>query len=231
MTLFLYRQLSVRNEAKGDSVSVYELALPRQTCNAFRKGLEQLYKQKDPRDSLGYFQRAVSEAPGFYEARYHLGIALMQLGLAKEAEQELRNCVGMIGDDAFSKPYFALGSLLSSRGRFAEAEAILRRGMARDPSPWQGHYELARALLGLNRLDEADKSVTESITRRPDYAPAFLMRANIHIRKKDYPALIRDLDEFLRLEPAGPMSADARQTREKIQRMLTQSAASAPPAK
>lgn len=103
-----------------------------------------------------------------------------------------------------------------------------RRGLARDPSPWQGHYELARALLGLNRLDEADKSVTESINRKPDYAPAYLMRANIHIRKKDYSALIQDLDEFLRLNPAGSMSADARQTREKIQRMLTQSATSPP---
>jgi tetratricopeptide (TPR) repeat protein len=229
MTLFLQRPLLAKEDAKGGSVSVHELALPGKTRKTFRKGLEELYKEKNPGESVSYFQRTLSEAPGFYEAHYHLGIAAMQMGQVKEAERELRRCVELIGKDAFSKPYFALASLLSSRNEFVEAEAVAQQGIARDPSPWQGHYELARALLGINRLDEAEKSVMASIQRKSDYAPAFLMLANIHIRKKDYPALIRDLDEFLRLDPNGPMSASARQTREQIQKKLSENAAALPP--
>ena len=84
---------------------------------------------------------------------------------------------------------------------------------------------MARALLEMDRTDEAEKSINESIKRKRDYAPAYLLRANIYIRKRNYSALIRDLDQFLKLDPNGPLSADARETRDQVQRRLTASVA------
>jgi hypothetical protein len=44
--------------------------------------------------------------------------------------------------------------------------------------------------------------------------------ANIHIQRKDYPALVRDIDEYLRLSPSGPEADQARKTREHVQSIM-----------
>jgi hypothetical protein len=48
----------------------------------------------------------------------------------------------------------------------------------------------------------------------------YLLLANIHIQRKDYPALLRDLDDYLRLAPLGPEADQARKTRERVQAIV-----------
>jgi hypothetical protein len=59
-----------------------------------------------------------------------------------------------------------------------------------------------------------------AIKGNPSFAGAYLLLANIHLHKHDYPALKNDLDEYLRLDPNGPVSAQARQMREAVERDL-----------
>jgi hypothetical protein len=54
----------------------------------------------------------------------------------------------------------------------------------------------------------------------PDNPPVYLLLANIHIQRKDYAALLRDLDDYLRLAPFGPEADQARKTREHVQSLL-----------
>ena len=58
--------------------------------------------------------------------------------------------------------------------------------------------------MGLNRVETAQKIAEEARKRNPDYPLLHLLLANIHIRKRDYPALLGDLDTFLKLEPNAP---------------------------
>jgi hypothetical protein len=44
-----------------------------------------------------------------------------------------------------------------------------------------------------------------------------------HNRRKDYGAVVEDLDEYLKLDPASPTSAKARALRDSAQRALTES--------
>src|SRR5437879_9641646 len=83
-----------------------------------------------------------------------------------------------------------------------------------------GTAELARALMGLNRVETAQKIAEAARKRNPDYPLLHLLLANIHIPKRDYPALLGDLDTFLKLEPNGPTSDQVRQTRETVPRAL-----------
>ncbi len=228
VTLFL-RKPPLEREEKGFAVSSLELALPRKTRDEFRKGLEQLYKDKDAAGSIRYFERTIADAPGFYEAYYHLGIAAMQNERPGVAEHSLRKCVELVGDDTYSKPFSALASLLSSRNQFAEAEQWARKGIERDANPWQGHYELARALWGLQRIEDCEKSALEALKRKADFAPGYLLLANVHSRLKNYPALLADLNEYLRLDPSGPMSAEAGRMRDQVQKRLSQDTRSSSP--
>ncbi len=79
---------------------------------------------------------------------------------------------------------------------------------------------MARALTALKQTDEAEKSAQHSRDLMPDNPPVYLLLANIHIQKKDYPALMRDLDDYLRLSPIGPEADQARKTREHVQTLL-----------
>ena len=103
--------------------------------------------------------------------------------------------------------------------KFAEA-VLLRRGLDMDRNDWHGRYELARALLGLDRLDAAETSGQEACTRRSDFPAVHLLLAEVHQRKHDYPALLNDLDEYLKLEPDGPISTRARELRDELRRGL-----------
>jgi len=225
--VYLKKSAQVTPGESGTAVSVRELSLSPKARDALRKGIERLYERRDSQGSLTHFQRVLQQAPDYYEAHFHLGIAYADLQRHAEAEQEFQRSIESSGQK-YAEPHFALGSLFSNQKRFAEAEALIRRGLEISSDAWQGHYELGRALFGMNRVDEAEKCTNEVLQRHRNYAPVHLLRANIHIRKKNHPAVLIDLDEYLRLEPNGFFSVQARQTRERIQRQL-ESAKNVPP--
>ncbi len=215
----------------GDAVSVRELSLPRETRMTYRKGMDILYKKNDATSSLPLLQQVATVAPTFYEAYFHLGIAYNQLNRPQDAEEAFRKAI-TVSEEKFAQAFIALGSLLTTVQKAAEAEPVVRRGLALDATLWQGHYEIGRALVSLNRLDEAEQSLAEMVRMRSDYAPAYLLLANIHIRKKNQTALLGDLNEFLRLEPNGLQSAQARKMRDSIQLVMDNAKnAPAPPPK
>jgi Tfp pilus assembly protein PilF len=231
--LFLYLQRTATSTAPpppGHSISVRELTMPRKAKSALDKGIERLFQKKDPEGSLSHFRRALEEMPTYYEAYHYIGLAQMDMGRTAEAENSFRKAIEL-SESRFAEPHFALGSLLSGREKFSEAEGVVRRGLQLDAQSWQGYHQLARALFGLNRVEEAEKSIQAAIARRSEHAPLYLLSANIHIRLKQYPALLKDLDEYLKLDPNGPQSNQARQMRESVRRAMdrAQSQASPPP--
>lgn len=49
----------------------------------------------------------------------------------------------------------------------------------------------------LNRLPEAEESAQEALRWKSDFPEACLLLADIHRRQKNYPTLLRDLDEYI----------------------------------
>jgi tetratricopeptide (TPR) repeat protein len=224
--IFSLRKIRSEAEETGASVSVRELALPRHVRDTLRKATRALYEQRDYAASLKHLKKVQQEAPGFYEAEFLMGVAEMELGQTVSAEARFQRAIELSGRQ-FAEPFFALASLRTNALRFADAEQLARDGLAIDSEPWQGHYELARALLGLGKNDAARLSTEESLRRNNSYAPAYLLLSNICIRLKDYPSLVRALDEFLKLEPNGPASEQARKMRESVQAALEANKAAA----
>lgn len=214
----------------GHAVSVRELSLPNQVRTAFRKGMDVLYEKNDPAASLAILRQVISAAPAFYEAHFHMGIAYNQLNQPMEAEAAFRKSIAA-SEEKYPQALIALASLLTSQQNAAEAEPLARRALTLDATLWQGHYEMGRALAALTRPEEAEKSLAELIRLNKDYPPAYLLLANIHMRTKNYSALLGDLNEFLRLEPSGPQSAQAKKMRDSIQQAMdnAKNAPAAPP--
>lgn len=206
-------------------VSVRELSIPPKALHAFQKGVELLAK-RDPAGSLLHFQRAVAEFANFYEAYYKMGVADLKLWRVADAEQAYRRSIELSGGK-YAQPLLALGVLLGYERNFAEAEEVTRKGLELDPTSWAGYYSLGCALFGLDRLEEAQKSVHEALRWKTDSSEAQLLLADIHNRQRDYRAVLNDLDVYLKLDPDSPVSAKARALRDSAQRALAESQSTA----
>lgn len=215
--------------ASGASVSAHELGMPRKAREAYRKGMELASKMK-PEEGVEQFHRALQEAPGFYEAYYEMGMAYVSLGKNEEAEQAFRLAL-QHGSKTYAPPFFGLAGVCVNMNKLAEAEATARAGLAIDGNSWQGHYELGRAQLGLGKLAEGEASVQAAKRLKPDFPSVHLLLANVHRRQKNYSALLEDLDAYLRLEPTGPMSDQARNLRDQVKKAVAQANNQARPAR
>ena len=219
--LYLAKPLTIVSRTAEASISARDLALPKKAREAFLKGRERLVDKQDSRGSVAFFRRAIDELPTYYEAYHMMGAALLQTGQAAEAETAFEQSIAL-SQGRYVAAYASLASLLCDQKRFTEAEKFARRAVELDPQEWKGHFNLGRTLLGLNQVDEAEKSLKEAALRRPDFPDVHLVFANIYIRRKDYPTLLKHLDEYLRLEPNGALSPAAREMRDRIRREMAQ---------
>lgn len=213
--LILLRK-SLKSEEKPAQlvVSTRELAIPRKAHDAFIKGAERLYDD-DYMGSVVCFQRAVSMIPGYYEAYHLMGIAYERMVKPIEAEQSFRKSIDLSGNK-YIPSYAELASLLSSQNRFAEAEVLARRIVELNGNAWQGHYELAQAQLGLNQLENAEKSAWEARRLKTNLPLVHFMLANILIRRNNIPAFIEELNVYLKLEPDEKRCEQAKKILDKF---------------
>jgi len=200
------------------TVSVHDLNAPGKARKALEKGLARLQK-KDPAGSIAHFKEATNAFPDYYEAFYQLGLANLELRRGDEAERALQKAIDLTGGHN-ADPQFALGALLCDRRQYADAERLTRRALEIDPVSWRGYLFLGQALYGQNRLDDAEKNARMALSRRSDVASAYVLLANIDIRRHDYRHAITELDSFLRLKPDGPTSDQARDVRNAAERVV-----------
>lgn len=207
------------------TVSVRDLSIPPRATQDFRKGINRLAKN-DAAGSLPYFQRAISLFDAYYEAYFEIGIADLKLSRAAEAEQSLRKSIEL-SSGRYAEPMFALSALLIQQNKFAEGEKIIRAALTLNPASWAGQYCLGWALLGLNRVEDAEKSVLEALRLKPDSADSYLLLAEIHGRMHEYPKLLIDLNEYRKFAPVSAMDDKVESLREKAEQEIRESENSA----
>jgi tetratricopeptide (TPR) repeat protein len=193
------------------SVSVRELKIPGKAQAEFQKGLERMAKN-DPAGSLSHFTKATQSFPGYFEAYYSAGLAEATLGHNDEAKTAFQTSIDLSGG-RYALADFAYGYLLCREGNPGEAEIIIRRGLEVEDAAPQGYVVLSEVLMRLNRLDEAEKSAREALLRNAGFAGAYLALADLAERKGEFRAEIQDLDIYLKLQPNGPASDQARRVR------------------
>jgi tetratricopeptide (TPR) repeat protein len=192
-------------------VSLRELSIPPKAVREFQKGIDRLEKE-DASGSLPHFDRAIADFSNYYEAYFEIGIADLKLSRVADAEQALRKSVELSASH-YADALFALGGILIKQNKFTEGEKVLREALNLNPTSWAGNYCLGWALFGLNRFQDAEKSVREALRLKSDSADAYLLLADIHGHLHDFSTLLQDLDEYLKLEPNGPINDKIRSLR------------------
>ena len=219
VVLYLKKSNVTPNPAgAGNIVSVRDLMVPEKARRFYEKGLERLAK-RDATGGLEEFHKATAAYPDYYQAYLQIGLTTMQLSRLDEAETALQKAIE-VSSGREAAPQFALATLLCQRQEFTAAERVARRGMERDTASWRGPLLLGQALYGENQLDEAERQAREALLRKPDAAEAYALLADIHLRNANYPAVLQDVDAYLKLEKEGPAAEQARHLREVAQRRM-----------
>lgn len=201
--------------AAASSISAHELSMPEQARVLVSAGKKKLYAEKNAQGALEDFQSAVTAAPGYYEACYQVGMAYLSLGKRDDAEVSFRKSIALSGDK-YSEAEVGLGTLMLDRRDFAQGEKTVRRGAELNPDYWLGQYELGRALLNLDKVAEALQAAEQAKSLAPSAAIVYRLLSNIHLRQKDYPALLADIDSYIKLDPDSTAGIRAKQLREQV---------------
>ncbi len=208
----------------GPTVSVRELSIPQKAHDAMGKGMSLLYQKSDNAGSIKQFQRAIQAYPGYYEAYAQMGLAYMRMKDAGHSEQALRKSAEL-SQEHYPDAFFLLAALFSSAQRFADAEPLARKAVELNPNSWHAQSELAQALLGLKRADDAEKPADAAVKLQPDNPILHLLLADVHIALGNGPALLDDLNTYLKLAPNGSFAEQVRQHRDELQQRLQNSQA------
>jgi tetratricopeptide (TPR) repeat protein len=213
LTIPIRRVKFVDTGGRGKVVSSRLLQLPSEARDAYQSGMTQLYDKHDPEKSLALFEKTLKLAPSFYEAQFQLGVAYQNLKRTPEAETAFRGAV-KTSEGKYAPPQFYLASLLSGRQDFAAAEAAARKGLESDPKSASGHYELARALLGQGKADDAETEAKASLELSNGLPQNYLLLAAIAANRGQPAEAVKQLDEYLQALPNGPLSQTVRSQRE-----------------
>lgn len=193
----------------------------------FDKGVAALAEGGKDKTTLAVkcFEKAVSIYPNFVEARLKLGTAEMDLEQWDKAEKALLATID-VEPKAFNA-FFALSEIYLRQNKLSEAEAVLVKGLAIQDQSYLGHLNLARVYWEKSReikdlaqakpvLEKAYEEVKRALTLNPNLAGAHLLKGNLLLRVARTADALVEFNEYLRLEPNGPLATETRALVSKI---------------
>jgi tetratricopeptide (TPR) repeat protein len=100
------------------------------------------------------------------------------------------------------------GKIHLAQDSYADAEKDLRQAIEANPESYEAYMMLGQMNLKQERVDEAIREVEALIAKRPDFAPAFLLKAFYLERKRDSAGAMRNYQKVLELSPDNPIAAN-----------------------
>lgn len=202
-------------EGPAARLQVRMAAIPAEARKEFAIA-ETLWKQrKDPNRSIDHLHKALKAFPQFPDAYILLATIYMQEGKQTEAKSALDRAIAL--DPQLPEARFTLGALENSQKDYAGAEKSLMEGLKLEQESPQGHYELAKTYWAMGRWQEAEPHAYKAAALEPTMAPVHVVLGNIALRKQDADGAVKEFQEYLRLDPKGPMADAVRAMVKKIQ--------------
>jgi len=186
-------------EEKAFTISAASLSVSDHAHQLYLGALDLLGK-RDVEGATHRLEEVVQTAPQFVSAWSYLGSIAYQSHQFARAELCFREAYGL--DPASSLTLVNMGGVLLSEHKFEEALPFNLQAVRAAPND-----ALARSQLGLNyfRLGnegEAETQLKEAKKSDPaHFSYPQLILSSIYKDRKDYPGMIAELEEFLRLHP------------------------------
>ena len=200
-----------------ESISVADLQIPESARQELAKGQDAM-RAKNPDEGAKHFQKAIKLFDAYPQAYHMLGEAYAQKQQWPEAESALKRSIEL--EPKLADSYMDLGAIRNQTKNYAGAEEALKKSLELKPDSPMAEYELAKTYVATGRWQEA-APLAEAVTKElPDLAAAHVLLANIRLKQRNAPAALHEYQEYLRLDPDGPMAPQVRDVVAKIQSAL-----------
>jgi TolB-like protein/Flp pilus assembly protein TadD len=164
---------------------------PDQPAGLVALGLVQRTADWDWRGAQRSLQRAMDLAPGDPGIMSDAAVLFFNVGRVDEALALARQAVER--DPLNASAQFYLGALLELKGRYEESLRPLAKAVELAPAADEFHTHLARSLISLGRLAEAEKTVE----LEPNEAYRLVGRAELRHAQGDQAGAVKALDELI----------------------------------
>jgi Flp pilus assembly protein TadD len=149
----------------------------------FHKALGLCYMQmRKYGDAVGALKKALQLNPYYVDARNDLGTALILSGKREEGKAEL---LAAFNEPTNPSPELSarnLGQAYLEERRFQESASWFSSALGRNKQLVDAHLGLAESLLGLSRLDEAQRTLEEAVKAHPDNPQLLLALGETYYR-------------------------------------------------
>lgn len=196
------------------SVSVNS-QVPEAARKEFEAGQKSLNDDKNADASITHFRKAIQLYDKYAEAYFMLGLVYMDQRKLDDSQTALVKSTELAPNSP--QAYLTLGAVYNQQQKFDDAEKTLTHGLQLNSEDAQGHVDLARTYWATGKWQDAEPHVQKAITLNPNLATAHVLMGNINLRKRDNAAALKEFNEYLRLDPQGPMAEPVRQTVAKIE--------------
>lgn len=174
-----------------------------------------------------YFEKAITIYPKFVAARLKLGTVYMDLAQWDKAEELLLSTLEI--DAKAVNALFALSEIYLRQNKLKEAEQVLAQGLEIEDRSYSGHLNLARVnwekarqskdlLQAKPALEKAYEEVKRALQLNPNLASAHLLKGNLLLKVARTPEALTEFDEYLQLEPTGPLANETRALVDRIRK-------------
>ena len=209
--IYLHRLANV----EGLTISVTSALAPKDAKKALEKGRNDLKKAK-LEDAQREFEKAVAVYPKFAAAWYALGNVQEQRKDTEGARKSYAQALA--ADGKFVSPYQQLALLAAREQKWQEVaddtDRLLHLNPVDFPQSWLFN---ALANYYMQRMDAAEKSVREGLSRDPGHRYPMMSQllGAILVQKQDYAGAAQQWRDYLHF---APNASDA----EKVKKQLTE---------
>ncbi len=167
-------------------------------------GLANIYMRgKQFPEAEAQLRKIVAAHPN--QAALHIQLARVLAAQGKNDEAIAEFETGLRGGDlaksGLTDPQRELADLYYAAGKNDQAEAAYRALLAKQPSDPVLHRELGRSLIRVKKFADAQTELIAAIKLKPDFGEAYTDLAFAAGENKNYPLVIRALDERAKLLP------------------------------
>lgn len=199
----------------GPTVSVQQLRVPEKAASFLAKAHQAMDKRKLD-DAANYVSKALASYPEYAQALTLRAVLEMQQGKYDQAAADANHAIQ--DDPNYGTSYLVMGAILNCQKKFKDALRPLERAELLLPNAWQGYFESSKALLQLERFQQALQQSNKALAINDAATPPelHLLKGYAYIGLRAYGAAVTELEQYISKLPNGPDATHVRSDLEKI---------------
>ncbi len=209
---------STADDLNTATLNARDAAVPANARKEYNAAKTLFADNKPGEDGIKHLRKAIQIYPQYADAYVLLAMAYIGENNTNDARSNLDKAIEI--DPKLAEAHLTLGMLLNHQQDYAGAEKSLSRGLELNPQAPQGHYELAKTYWAMGKWQDAEPHAMKAVELKPDMAPAHVLLGNIALRKQEPQTALKEFQEYLKLDPNGPMAGGVQQMIAKIEQAL-----------